>query len=195
VEFFVLGRDRAGFDDDAPELDEAHWTYLDGYADRLTARGPTLSASGEHTGSVHIVRLDDRDAAVTFAEREPYRLAGLYEHLEIVEIRNLLGVTMWQRERLAGVDRSWLALFRWRPARELPARDLDAFAAKLRADRSVVFCGLLLDASGAGWTGLVAGFDAPSPTPPEVATSLAERIAGAQCESTVERWQRGGRDQ
>jgi uncharacterized protein YciI len=195
VEFLVLGRDHDDFDGDSPQLDEEHWAYLDDYADRLIARGPTLSDSGEHTGSLHIVRLDDHAAAMAFALDEPYRRANLYTGLEVVRFRNLLGVTMWQRERLPGVNLSWLCVVRWPAAEELPAADLGDAENDLRADRSVVFCGLLLDEPGTGTTGLVAGFDATSPIPPAAVTRLAERIGGARSESTVERWQRGGRDQ
>jgi uncharacterized protein YciI len=195
VEFFVLGRDHAGFADDDPELDEAHWAYLDDYADRLIARGPTLSDAGEHTGSVHIVRLADHATAIAFAHDEPYWRANLYESLEVVPFRNLLGVTMWQRERLPDVDRSWLSLLRWPAACEFREAGLDAATRDIRADRSIVFCGLLLDASMTRATCLVAGFDASRPVPPAVVIGVAEGMGGARSEATVERWQRGGRDQ
>ena len=195
MEFFVLGRDRAGFDGHSPELNEQHWGYLDGFADRLVARGPTLSAAGEHTGSLHIVRLDDHAAALAFAQREPYWRAGLYASLEVVPFANLLGATMWQRERLPGSDRSWLSLQRWPVPCELSALALDRAAGDLRADPSLVFCGLLLEASAARATGLVAGFDATLPVVPAAVAGLGDGIAGARCEATVERWQRGGRDQ
>jgi uncharacterized protein len=195
VEFFVLGRDRDDFDDHSPELDERHWAYLDAYADRLIARGPTLSDSGEHTGSVHIVRLEDHATAMAFAHGEPYWRASLYTSLEVVAFRNLLGVTMWQRERLPRVDMSWLSVLRWPVTRKWLAQDLDTCATELRADRALVFCGLLLDESATGATGLVAGFDATSPVPPAAVTSLAESIGGTRAEATVERWQRGGRNQ
>jgi uncharacterized protein len=194
VDFLVLARDHDDFDGHSPELDEEHWAYLDDFADRLIARGPMLSDSGEHTGSLHIVRLDDHAAAVTFAHGEPYWRAGLYGSLEVARFRNLLKVTMWQRERLPGVDMSWLAVVRWPVKGEPLAADLDDTARELRADPSLVFCGLSLDEAGKGTTGLVAGFDATSPDLPEAVTRVADRIGGAQSESTVERWQRGGRN-
>jgi uncharacterized protein YciI len=194
VEFFVLGRDDDDFDGFSPELNEQHWAYLDDYADRLTARGPTLSASGEHTGSVHVVRLDDLAAAEAFARAEPYWRAGLYRSLEVAPFRNLLGATMWQRERLEGAGASWLAVLRW-AAPCAPPAELDATASALRADRSLVFCGLLLTPSAASASGLVAGFDATSPAVPATVTALAERIGGSRTQATVEPWRRGGRDQ
>ncbi len=98
--------------------------YLDDYADRLIARGPTLSDRGEHTGSRRIVRLDDHAAAMAFAHGEPYWRANLYKSLEVVRFRNLLDVTMWQRERLPGVELSWLSMLRRPVACELLAADL-----------------------------------------------------------------------
>jgi uncharacterized protein len=195
VDFFVLGRDRDGFDGFSPRLDEEHWTYLDAYADRLTARGPTLSDAGEHSGSVHVVRLDDHAAAMAFAHNEPYWRAGLYKSLEVDHFRNLLGASMWQRKRLPGVDLSWLAVVRWPVAPEPPVAERLIAERDLQADRPVVFCGLLLDEAGSGTTGLVAGFDAMSPIPPATVTALAQSIGGKRCVPTVERWQRGGRDQ
>lgn len=191
----MLGRDRGDAGDFPAELDEQHWAYLDDYADRLIARGPTLSGAGEHTGSVHVVRLGDLATAIAFAHDEPYWRAGLYEHLEVVPFRNLLGVAMWQREPLAGAGRSWLATLRLSIPRELSATGADAAASALRADRSLVLCGLLLDPPATSATGLVAAFDAPSPTLPAAVATLAERLGGAHDEATVERWRRGGRDQ
>ncbi len=126
---------------------------------------------------------------MAFAQNEPYWRAGLYASLEVAGFRNLLGVTVWQRERLPGVEPSWLADLRLPEARE-PAAGLGAAVSALRADRSVVFCGLLADGAGTGATGLVAGFDATSPTLPESVASLAAVVGGAGTGATVERWQR-----
>jgi hypothetical protein len=195
VEFFVLGRDHDDFEGHSDELNERHWSYLDGAADRLVARGPTLDGEGEHTGSVHIVRLADHATAVAFAHDEPYWLAGLYATLEVVPFRNLLGATMWQRERLPGVAPSWLACSRWPVPCAPPEVELERAARALRADRSLVFCGLLLDLTATGAIGLVAGFDAPVPVLPAAVAALDELVGGTPHEATVERWQRGGRSQ
>jgi uncharacterized protein len=81
----------------APALDEEHWSYMDGFADRMTARGPTLTADRERwTGSLHIVDLPGAAAARAFAEREPYNRAGLFEHHLVRRFENLLGRTMWE---------------------------------------------------------------------------------------------------
>jgi len=77
--FFVYGQDRPGAQVEMEALAEAHWSYMDRFADRLILRGPTLSGDGaEHTGSVHVVYLADRASAERFATEEPYWQAGLY---------------------------------------------------------------------------------------------------------------------
>lgn len=70
---------------------------MDQFADRMTARGPTLAADRETwTGSLHIVDLPGADAAREFVEREPYNRAGLFESHVIRRFENLLGRTMWE---------------------------------------------------------------------------------------------------
>jgi hypothetical protein len=70
---------------------------MDGFADGMTARGPTLAADRETwTGSVHIVDLPSAEAAREFIEREPYNRAGLFEHHVVRRFKNLLGRTMWE---------------------------------------------------------------------------------------------------
>ncbi len=57
---------------DEAELNERHWSYMDGFADGMTARGPTLGPDRETwTGSVHVVDLPDAGAARAFAPRSP----------------------------------------------------------------------------------------------------------------------------
>jgi hypothetical protein len=46
------------------ELQELHWSYMEGYAAEMVARGPTLTDDGETApGSVHIVGLSGPSAA------------------------------------------------------------------------------------------------------------------------------------
>lgn len=70
VDFFVYSR-AASVESDR-SLTEEHWSYMDRFADRMTARGPTLAADrGTWTGSLHVVDLPGADAAREFVEREP----------------------------------------------------------------------------------------------------------------------------
>jgi uncharacterized protein len=85
-----------GVEPDRP-LTEEHWSYMDRFADRMTARGPTLAGDRETwTGSLHIVDLPGDDAAREFVEHEPYNRAGLFVSHVIRRFENLLGRTMWE---------------------------------------------------------------------------------------------------
>jgi uncharacterized protein len=81
----------------ADALTEEHWSYMDRFADRMIARGPTLAPDRETwTGSLHILDLPSPGAAHEFVEREPYNRAGLFEEHLIRRFHNLLGRTMWE---------------------------------------------------------------------------------------------------
>jgi uncharacterized protein len=98
MDFLVYGRGAPGADDqsDDPLLDEAHWSYMDGFTDGMTARGPTLSEDRQAwTGSLHVVDLANADAAQAFARNDPYHQAGLFSGHLIWRFDNLLGRTMW----------------------------------------------------------------------------------------------------
>ncbi|GAA3158006.1 YciI family protein [Nonomuraea salmonea] len=94
MEFFCYHRDRPGSATLREKLVEKHWSYMDGYATQLIARGPTLDG-GTATGSVHIVDLPDPAAARAFAFDEPNYQAGVYRDVMVRRWRNLLGRTMW----------------------------------------------------------------------------------------------------
>jgi uncharacterized protein len=96
-EYFVYCRDRPGTAELREQLVEAHWSFMDGYAERMTARGPTLAEDGlTATGSLHIVDLPDAEAARVFAFEEPNYRAGVYSEVLIRRWQNALGRTMWQ---------------------------------------------------------------------------------------------------
>ncbi|MFD9116701.1 YciI family protein [Streptomyces bottropensis] len=97
MEFFCYHRDRPGSLDLREELVQAHWSYMDGYAKELIARGPTFAEDGETpSGSVHIVDLPDSAAARAFAFDEPNQQAGVFRDVLLRRWRNLLGRTMWE---------------------------------------------------------------------------------------------------
>ena len=95
MEFFCYHRDRPGSATLRDELLEQHWSYMDNYAEVMIARGPTLTADGDATGSVHIVDLPDPAAARAFAFDEPNYQAGVYRDVLLRRWRNMLGRTMW----------------------------------------------------------------------------------------------------
>ena len=78
------------------ELQELHWSYMDGYAAEMVARGPTLTDDGETaTGSLHIAGLSGPSAARAFAFDEPSYQAGVYRDVLLRRWHNSLGRTMW----------------------------------------------------------------------------------------------------
>ncbi|CAL9350597.1 hypothetical protein SUDANB121_00469 [Nocardiopsis dassonvillei] len=97
MEFFCYHRDRRGSLALRMELLEAHWSYMDRFADAMVARGPAFDEDGETpVGSVHIVDLPDAAAARAFAFDEPGYQAGAYRDVLLRRWRNLLGRTMWE---------------------------------------------------------------------------------------------------
>jgi len=99
LDVLVYSRDAAGTaalrDDD--ELLEQHWSYMDGFAESMIARGPTFGPDRETaTGSVHVLGLPSVDAAHEFVAREPNHRAGVYAEHSVWRFENLLGRTMWE---------------------------------------------------------------------------------------------------
>jgi len=99
VDFFVYSQDAPGTKGlrDGGDLLEEHWFYMDGFADAMIARGPTLAPNRETaTGSLHVLGLSSMAAATEFVEREPNNQAGVYAWHRIWAFENLLGRTMWE---------------------------------------------------------------------------------------------------
>jgi uncharacterized protein YciI len=98
MDFFIYSRDAPGtkaLRDDA-ELLEEHWSYMNGFADAMIARGPTLASDRETaTGSLHVLGLPSVAAATEFVEQEPNNRAGVYAEHGLWVFENVLGRTMW----------------------------------------------------------------------------------------------------
>lgn len=106
MEYFFYCRDEPETEALLREHAEAHWSFMDGYADGMIARGPTTDATGEvHTGSMHMVELQNAEAANVFAFQEPYYLAGVYGDVLRRRWRNVLGRTMWDFAGAGGLRR------------------------------------------------------------------------------------------
>lgn len=69
---------------------------MDGFAESMIARGPTLGADRDTpTGSLHVLTLPSIDAAREFVALEPNNRAGVYGEHMVWRFENLLGRTMW----------------------------------------------------------------------------------------------------
>ena len=79
MEYFFYCRGRPGTEALLEELAEAHWSFMDGYAESMIARGPTLTSDG----SALLLQVRDRAAVETMLAGAPYVQAGLYLSMEI----------------------------------------------------------------------------------------------------------------
>lgn len=75
---------------------------MDGFAESMIARGPTLTSDREGaTGSLHVLALPGVDAARAFVALEPNNRAGVYREHFVWRFENLLGRSMWEFARRA----------------------------------------------------------------------------------------------
>ena len=166
---------------------------MDGFADGMIARGPTLAADrATWTGSVHIVDLPSAEAAREFVEHEPYNRAGLFEQHVIRRFKNLLGRTMW--ESPGGSDDPRYLVIAHVPAEageQAPAMLLGDFTAPAR--ESLIVHGQLLTPDEASPVGVVLALQAP--TREAVEALLRDRQAGFERHFDVQifDWEFGGR--
>ncbi|MCH5675245.1 YciI family protein [Streptomyces gilvus] len=181
MEFFCYHRDRAGSAALREELLEAHWSYMDGYAKEMIARGPTFPSEGDApSGSVHILDLPDPAAARAFAFDEPNHQAGVYRDVLLRRWRNVLGRTMWEFPGGRTGGHRYLVL----GLGSGPAVDLDPPAGR---DELIAY-GPLLSDDGATWLGTAVLLRAPDRDAARAVLS-PDGYAGVE----VHDWQFGGR--
>ncbi|WP_405926602.1 YciI family protein [Streptomyces sp. NBC_00035] len=181
MEFFCYHRDRPGSAKLRDELLEDHWSYMDGYAAELIARGPTLADDGETaTGSVHIVDLPDSATVRAFAFDEPNYQAGVYRDVLVRRWRNMLGRTMWDFPGGRTGGNRYLVL----GLGSGEAVDLD-----VPRDRDeLIAYGPLLSDDGATWLGTAVLVRAPDPD-----TARAVLTLDQYADVEVHNWYFGGR--
>ncbi|MDF8262638.1 YciI family protein [Luteipulveratus flavus] len=188
TDFLVLSRAtaQAATSDDDAGLTERHWSYMDGYADRLTARGPLLGPDRETwAGSVHVVGLPDAAAARAFVEQEPYQGAGAYADHSIWRFTNLLGRTMWDFPGAADEPRFFLVGLAG-PTAPQPAAPTPSDALQER----LIVHGQLHDADLDTPVGVALAVQAAGRR--ELDALLADQLAGYD-EIEVHDWEFGGR--
>jgi len=182
--FFVYGQDRPGAQAEMEALAEAHWSYMDQFAGRLLLRGPTLSDDGaEHTGSVHVVDMDDRAGAERFATEEPYWQAGLYHEVTVAR-----AVVLHHCEPAEGLPAaSALVTGQW------PAQPSDLPLSGVDPDGRLAFVALLVDDDQSRTTGIVSVTGALPGEAARIVQPLADQLGGGPVALTAQRWTRGGR--
>jgi uncharacterized protein YciI len=199
VDYFFLCRDQPGRAALRGELAEAHWSFMDGYADAMIARGPTLTADRlAATGSMHMVDLPDTEAARRFAYDEPYCRAGVYQEVLVRRWRNGLGRTMWDFDGSAFNDQRFLVVGHGRPQM---AATHDAL---LEAHRRYfvehgylerfIARGPLLSDDGHDWAGSAMLVELPDRLAVEAMLAGEPFVrAGMYAEVEIHDWQFGGR--
>ncbi|MFI9613266.1 YciI family protein [Streptomyces sp. NPDC052023] len=181
MEFFCYHRDRPGSLPLRDELLEEHWSYMDRYAEKMIARGPTFADDGETpTGSVHIVDVPDPATARAFAFDEPNYQAGVYRDVLLRRWRNMLGRSMGDFPGGRSGGSRYLVL-------GLGSARTPDLALPPDPDELIAY-GPLLSDDGARLLGAAVLLRAPSP---DVARAVLSRDRYADIE--VHAWEPGGR--
>ena len=182
MEFFCYHRDRADSLALRMDLLEDHWSYMDGFAQQMIARGPTIVGDEEYpTGSVHILTLPDTATARAFAFDEPGYQAGVYRDVLLRRWRNDVGRTMWEFPGGAPEGDGYLvlALGAPRPVADVPAGPEVA---------GLIAYGPLLSDDASKWLGTVALLRASS-----AEQARAALPGDGYAEVEVRQWRFGGR--
>jgi uncharacterized protein len=192
VQYAVTGIDGPGFGS-PDDVDETHQDYMDGWADALIARGPSLSADGEqHTGSVHVVELPDLDAAHRFAHDEPYAKAGWFSAVTVSPIVPCLDGTMWDRPAPAGSDVAALVTSSF-SGRGVAAHDLAGTQRQhLDAAAGWIYVGVTCDEPDHA-TGVIALVDEHPVDARQKLATILDRAGVRDAQVKASRWRRGGR--
>jgi len=183
MDFFCYHRDRADSLALRMELHEAHWSYMDGYAEQMIARGPVFTHGEDQAlGSVHILTLPDPAAARAFAFEEPGYQAGMFRDVMVRRWRNELGRTMGEFGGGRPEEDGYLVLGLGGPVTLAEVVDVPKDPAGLIA------YGPLLSDDGQSWLGTVALLRADSA---EAARAVLDEARYAEVE--VHGWEFGGR--
>lgn len=87
--FAVICRDRKDALSIRQENRPGHLAYIE-ETGIVTMAGPLIEA-GEMAGSLIVLDCDSIDAARTWAKDDPYGRAGLFERVEVIEWRKVIG--------------------------------------------------------------------------------------------------------
>jgi uncharacterized protein len=193
VDFLVYSRDAPGTEALRADLEllEQHWSYMDGFADAMIARGPTLASDRQTpTGSLHVLDLPSRAAAIEFAELEPNNRAGVYGEHRIWAFRNLLGRTMWEFTSATDEPR-FLVLAHSEPDRSVSARPLPPAELGAELRERLILYGTLTEPARTEPVGVALALQAPDRL--AVAALVGDAALDAFPTVEVHDWEFGGR--
>ena len=173
---------------DDPELLEQHWSYMDGFAESMIARGPTLGPDRETaTGSLHVLALPDVASVHEFVALEPNNRAGVYREHVVWRFENLLGRSMWDFSSPATEPR-FLVVGRTQRARPAPAETLPADL----LERLILY-GTLTTLDGVEPAGAALALQAPDRAAVDALMNDERTGLGALSEVEIHNWEFGGR--
>ena len=89
--FLINARDKAGSLDVRMAHRDAHLAYASDHMDRIKVAGPVLNKAGDMAGSTLIMEFETLEDAQAWAANDPYAKAGLFEHVEVIAYKWLLG--------------------------------------------------------------------------------------------------------
>ena len=87
--FAVICTDKPGALDVRKENREAHLAYIEETG--IVAQAGPLIVDGEMAGSLVILDVEDLADAHAWAEADPYAQAGIFESVELVEWKKVIG--------------------------------------------------------------------------------------------------------
>ena len=90
MRFAIITKDKDGALQVRLDTREAHLAYIK-ETGVVEMAGPFLNEAGEMHGSMIILDVADRAAAVEWAENDPYAKAGLFEKVRIEEWKKVIG--------------------------------------------------------------------------------------------------------
>jgi uncharacterized protein YciI len=190
MDCFVYSRDAAGVADlrADQELLEEHWSYMDGFAESMIARGPTLDADRETaTGSLHILALPSVDAAREFVALEPNNRAGVYAYHLVWRFENLLARSMWEFSGQPDMPRFLII------GRSHLARPVSAEMLPVELLEQLILYGALATLDGAEPAGVALAVQAPDRAAVDALMEDERTGLGEFSEVEIHDWEFGGR--
>ncbi len=86
----LIARDRPGALQTRLDNREAHLAYIE-ETGVVAQAGPFLDEQGRMCGSLVILDVDDMQAARRWADNDPYARAGLFESVELIRWKKVIG--------------------------------------------------------------------------------------------------------
>jgi uncharacterized protein YciI len=88
--FHILCKDKPSQMNMRASTRSAHLNYISQYGGQVIFAGPTYTDEGETiTGSVFIIDFENIAAAEAFSKGDPYRKMGLFETVQIEQIKKI----------------------------------------------------------------------------------------------------------